>query len=162
MTIAPSRLLIDSNVWADLFASNRPGKDDAIALVTQAAEREIDLLYAAISIKDVYYLLEEREKRIRRAEGTEITPAIATAISEYAWGCVRAMEELATVVPLDQADVWMAEKYRCVHSDFEDNLVLAAVERAQADFLVTNDETLLRRSPVAALAPHDLLALLRA
>ena len=39
--------------------------------------------------------------------------------------------------------------------------VVAAARRAKADYLVTNDERLLRHSPVAALSPRDMLALLR-
>ena len=123
---------------------------------------EIALLYAASSVKDVYYLLEEREKRRVRASGAEVTATIAAAVNEYAWGCVLSMGEMATVVPVDQSDLWIATKFRTVHEDLEDDLVLAAMERSQADFLVTSDETLLRKSPVAALSPHDLLALMTA
>lgn len=162
MIAAPSRLLLDSNVWIDLFASDRPGRENAQALVSWAVDREVDLLYAAISIKDVYYLLEEREKRRMRAAGKELTPASAAAINEYAWGCIRAMEEIATVVPVDQSDIWIATKYRSFHGDFEDNLLLAAVERSKADFLVTSDEILLRHAPVATVVPGDLLKLVTA
>lgn len=162
MIAAPSKLLLDSNVWIDLFASDRPGRENAQALVSWAVDREVDLLYAAISIKDVYYLLEEREKLRMRATGKEITPASAAAINEYAWGCIRAMEEIATVVPVDQSDIWIATKYRSFHGDFEDNLLLAAVERSKADFLVTSDEILLRHAPVATVVPGDLLKLVTA
>ena len=162
MTTAPAKLLLDSNVWVDLFASDRPGRADATALVTHAMSRQIALLYAASSVKDVYYLLEEREKRRVRASGAEVTATIAAAVNEYAWGCVLSMGEMATVVPVDQSDLWIATKFCTVHEDLEDDLVLAAMERSQADFLVTSDETLLRKSPVAALSPHDLLALMTA
>ena len=114
MIAAPSRLLLDSNVWIDLFASGRPGRESAQALISWAVDREVDLLYAATSIKDVYYLLEEREKRRLRAGGGEVRPASAAAINEYAWGCIHAMEELATVVPVDQSDLWIATRYRLV------------------------------------------------
>ena len=53
MTTAPAKLLLDSNVWVDLFASDRPGRADATALVTHAMSRQIALLYAASSVKDV-------------------------------------------------------------------------------------------------------------
>ena len=162
MTISPSRLLLDSNVWIDAFAADRPGQDDAVALIDWAVDQSVELLYAASSIKDVYCLLEEGEKRRLRAEGAEITSAVAAAVNEYAWGCIRSMEEVATVVPVDQADIWIARKLRSVHGDFEDNLVLAAVERSKADFLVTGDKVLLGRSSVASLSPHDLLALVKA
>ena len=162
MTVLPTRLLLDSNVWIDLFASNRQRCDTARELVDWAAEQGATLLYAASSAKDVYYILEEREKRLLRAEGVEITSAVAGAINEYAWGCLGAMGEIATVVPVDQSDFWIAMKYKSIHADFEDDLVLAAAERSKADYLVTSDEALLRRSPVAALPPRDVLALVKA
>ncbi len=159
MTTIPSKLLLDSNIWVDMFVEGRPGQRDALRLVSWAVRQEVALLYAASSIKDAYYLIGSREKQRVRAEGGEVTHAAAAAIDEYAWGCVHLMEELATVVPLDQSDIWIATKYRAIHADFEDDLVLAAAERAKADFLVTNDEALIRHAPVAALMPKDLLAL---
>lgn len=162
MTAAPSKLLLDTNVWLDLFAGDRPGRREAMELVSWATEQEATLLYAASSVKDLHYVLEWGEKRRLREDGREITPAAAAAISEYAWGCIRSMGDIAALVPVDQSDFWLAVRYRAVHPDFEDNLVLAAAERAKADLLVTSDKDLLRRSPVAALAPRDVLALVRA
>lgn len=162
MTRLPSKILLDSNVWVDLFAGDRPRRKVAMELVDWAVEHDAALLYAASSAKDVYCILGEREKRRMRAEGVEVTASIASAINEYSWGCLSAMDEIATVVPVDQSDFWLASKYRSIHADFEDDLVLAAAERSGADYLVTGDEVLLRRSPVAALAPCDLLALVKA
>lgn len=56
-------------------------------------------------------------------------------------------------------NVWLARKYQRIHEDFEDCLVLAAAQRAKADFLVTSDDALLRHAPVAALSVDDFLAL---
>ena len=39
---------------------------------------------------------------------------------------------------------------------------MACAERAKADYVVTRDKGLLRRSTVCALAPEDATALLRA
>ena len=63
-------------------------------------------------------------------------------------------------VGADASDVWLARKYQRVHSDFEDCLVLAAATRAEVDLIVTNDDALLRHSPIAALSSSDALALL--
>ncbi|MFR1638350.1 MAG: hypothetical protein ACLSVD_03740 [Eggerthellaceae bacterium] len=40
--------------------------------------------------------------------------------------------------------------------------MVAAAQRADATYLVTNDEALIKHAPVAALAPADALALLKA
>lgn len=162
MTAIPTKLLLDSNIWIDMFAGDRPGRRDALKLMNWASEQEAALLYSASSVKDLYYMVKLEEKRKVRAEGREVTHATAAAIDEYAWGCVHLMEELATVVPLDQSDIWIATKYRAIHADFEDDLVLAAAERAKPDFLVTNDEALIRHAPVAALTPREVLTLVSA
>lgn len=86
----------------------------------------------------------------------------ARAIAEIAWGCVDNLCEFATAVGLDNSDVWLARKYRTLHDDFEDNFILAAAERAKVDFLVTSDQSLLRKATVAALSPQDMLAVLKA
>lgn len=85
----------------------------------------------------------------------------AGAISAYAAACVANMDEIATAVGADSSDVWLARKYRRIHADFEDCMVLAAAQRAKADYLVTSDEALLRHAPVAALSVEDFLALVR-
>ncbi|MEG1561271.1 MAG: PIN domain-containing protein [Raoultibacter sp.] len=154
-------MLLDTNVWIDVFASDRPGREDAVGLVTWAVQQDATLLYAATSIKDFYYILEEREKRKLRAAKIEVDAGAAAAINEYAWGCIRVLEDIATVVALDQSDVWLASKFRTLHSDFEDNLILAALERSGADYLITGDEVLLKRSPAPALSPGDLLDLVQ-
>ncbi len=46
-------------------------------------------------------------------------------------------------------------KQRCLHSDYENNLVIAAAMRCNADLLITNDEELIRHCPVAALSVED-------
>ena len=58
------------------------------------------------------------------------------------------------------SDLWIASKYKKLYADFEDDLVLAAAVRAKANYFVASDERLLRKAPVAALSPIDMLALL--
>ena len=59
--------------------------------------------------------------------------------------------QLATSVPCDLSDIWMASRQRELHSDYEDDLIIAAAIRAQADLLVTNDVKLSSHAPVAAM-----------
>ena len=66
------------------------------------------------------------------------------------------------MVGADESDVWLAKKHRGVHGDFEGNLVVAAALRADADYIVTNDEDLLKHSPVATVTPQAFVALMDA
>lgn len=63
---------------------------------------------------------------------------------------------------MDEADLWLACRYRTLTWDLEDNVVLAAAQRAEADYLVTSDRALIQRATVAVLAPGDMTAVLGA
>ena len=91
-----------------------------------------------------------------------MTESQALACNEYAWACVGAMRGIAVASPIGEPQVWLACHYKDIHCDFEDDLVLAALETSKADFLVTNDEALCRKAPKGALSAADMLAYLRA
>lgn len=162
MTAVPRLLLIDTNVWVNNYAGGQAQAGEARALIDRCASVGVELLYAVHSAKDVYYALGSCMKRMMRDEGRAVDEEAARAIEQLAWRCVLNMRELATAVAADESDLWLAERYHVLHPDLEDDLVIAAAERSRADYLVTFDERLLRRAPVAALAPADVLALLDA
>ena len=155
----PSRVLLDTNVWLDAFDGARPRSREASELIATCMRKGIDLLYAVGTAKDVYYLVGASLKRQVRMAGETLSEGRTRAISVYAAACVESMEEVATAVGADSSDIWLARKWQRVHGDFEGCLVLAAARRAQADYLVTSDETLLRHAPVPALSPEDFLVL---
>ena len=145
-------LLIDTNVWLDYFLPDRAGGKEAIDLIVFAFEYEFPLLYPAAIVKDVFYVAVSTFKRIARAEKGSLTQSDAVTATETAWGCVNSMRKQATAVGADESDLWTACNLRSVHNDLEDNLVVAAAQRADATYLVTNDEALIKHAPVAALA----------
>lgn len=155
----PSRVLLDTNVWLDAFDGARLRSHAANELIDVCVRRGIDLLYAVGTAKDVYYLVGASLKRQARATDPVLSEGQARAIATYAAACVTNMDEIATAVGADSSDVWLARKYQRIHADFEDCMVLAAAQRAKADYLVTNDEAFLRHAPVAALSVEDFLAL---
>lgn len=157
----PSRVLLDTNVWLDAFDGARPRSRAANELIDLCVSKGIDLLYAVGTAKDVYYLVGASLKGQARTAVPTLSEGQAGAISAYAAACVANMDEIATAVGADSSDVWLARKYRRIHADFEDCMVLAAAQRAKADYLVTSDETLLRHAPVATLSVEDFLALVR-
>lgn len=157
----PSRVLLDTNVWLDAFDGARPRSREASELIDVCVRKGIDLLYAVGTAKDVYYLVGASLERQVRTAGEALSEDQARAIAVYAAACVTNMDEIATAVGADSSDVWLARKYQRIHTDFEDCMVLAAAQRAKADYLVTSDEALLRHAPVAALSVDDFLALVR-
>lgn len=155
-------LLVDTNVWLDCFLPGRPGQRDALAVISAALDRDVALLYAVTSAKDVFFLVGAALKREVRTQKGSLSEADAACISRTAWACVENMRENATAVGADESDLWLACAYRGIHADLEDNLVIAAARRADATYLVTNDDQLIRHAPVAALSPADALAVLEA
>lgn len=154
------RVLLDTNVWLDVYDGNRLGSKRANELIDRCEKAGVELLYAAESVKDVYYLISASLKRQARKDGGALSESQAKAISAYALACVANMDEVATAVGMDGSDIRLAQKYQAIHPDFEGNLVFAAARRAKADCLVTNDDALLRHAPVAALSVDDALALM--
>ena len=163
-------LLIDTNVWLDYFLPDRAGGKEAIDLIVFAFEYEFPLLYPAAIVKDVFYVAVSTFKRIARAEKGSLTQSDAVTATETAWGCVKSMRKQATAVGADESDLWTACNLRSVHNDLEDNLVVAAAQRADATYLFRRPAGAPALPPpavpvssfVAALAPADALALLKA
>ena len=122
----------------------------------------MDLLYPVHIIPDVFYLAFIDVKRLLCGQGSD--ELVAKAARSTAWEYVNGMQEIATAVGADNSDVWLASKWESLHGDIEDNLVLAAAKRAQADYVVTSDRQLLSHAAlagVAAVSPEDMLAVLQ-
>ena len=132
MSEAPRRILVDTNVWLDAYDGNRLGSKRANELIDCCEKAGVELLYAAESVKDVYYLISASLKRQARKDGGALSESQAKAVSAYAFACVANMDEIATAVGMDSSDIWLAQKYRAIHTDFEDNLVLAAAQRRRS------------------------------
>ena len=153
-------LLLDTNVWLDYYLPWRSGYAAAQRLIVGTFEQNQTLAYAVPSIKDVFYMSAAEQKRAERAATGALSDSGARAATAAAWGCVNNMQEIATAIPLDHTDVWMASKQRALHGDFEDDLVIAAAMRGKVDYLVTNDDALLRHCSVAALSASDMCTVL--
>lgn len=155
-------LLLDTNVILDYYIVDRPGHAHAHRVIDEAIMHDYKVLYAAPSIKDVFYLMQMTLKHKERERTGSISERDAAAISASTWACIEHLGEIATAVGADESDVWIARKLRSAHSDLEDNLIIAAAMRAKATYLVTNDEQLIKHAPVAALTPADAIAMLDA
>lgn len=152
-------LLVDTCVWLDLYLLDRPKRQEAQALVRYALDHDIPLVYASHSALDVYAKAGICAKRFFRESG-QLSDAQAQAARTFAWDCATHMREIATPVPADVSDFYFAEKYRPLHGDLEDDLVLAGCSRARANYLVTTDKRLLRHADIAAKTPSEMLDLL--
>ena len=153
-------ILLDTNVWLDHFIPNRAKGELVDKLLEKAVESDVELVYALRSLHDVYWnVMAENKEWVRSSLGS-LPENFAKAARDAAWGCLDIMLELGTPVGADLSDVWYARQMRNVHPDFEDDMVLAAAERAHADYLVSSDAQLIAKASVPALSPEDMLAYL--
>lgn len=155
-----ARILVDSCVWVDNYLGHHPRHDDSFAFLNRAYEVGATLLYGASKLETIFYVLVAEAKRMIRAEKGGVRNADAASARAFAWGCLQNMRDFATAVGVDEADLWLASKYRSVSSDFEDNVLIAAAQRANADYLVTWDAALLRTPIVRTATPLEMLALI--
>lgn len=146
--------LVDTNVWIDYELGCSSSFAQAREFFRAARLADVRIGIASHSLKDVFYIARNRAKAANQQGGMASESSAASA-SSVAWALVEHILEVAEVVGSDFADAHIAQKQRLLHDDYEDNLVVAAAMRMDADFLVTSDATLLKHAPVAALAPAD-------
>ena len=154
-------VIVDANVWIDYYLHMRSNSEDARRFIDEACRRNAALLYPVHCLKDVFYLLSNTLKAKQREATGSVSAQSAQAINAVVWSCVDSLCDSATAVGADQSDVELARRYRSICPDLEDNFVMAAAERAQANFIVTSDKKLLRASTVPAYTPADAIAYLR-
>ena len=155
------RILLDTNVLVDYYLGREPGCSACTHIINHAYGTH-ELYVAALSLKDVYYLVASTLKRMQRAERGVLAEADAKACNEIAWSCIRHARGFVLVANTASKEFLDAFVLRSLHDDFEDNLVAASARSVQADFIVTGDERLLSHSPVAAVLPQDMVKLLEA
>ena len=156
------KVLCDTNVWLDYYIGMRKGHDEARRLVVEGSRAGVQFMIAASCVGDFFYLCQaDFKSALRLACGHgDLTEPQALAAQEGAWANVAHLLEIATVVGSDHGDARIALKHRRVHRDFEDNLVIAAALRSDADCLVTSDEKLRRDSPILTLDTREALSFL--
>ncbi len=154
MSAVPSALLVDTNVWLDFFLK-RPSFDEASAFMACARCNHADLFVTVAATADIAYLLEAGYKKEARRAGLGMGSSVAACAKQFARSCMKNLQELATPIGMDTADMWVANSLYSLHPDYEDDLMLAAAERANMDYLVTSDDALIKHASIPALTPAD-------
>lgn len=154
------KLLVDTNVWLDRYLPSRPKYRLAKEFFDTCVRQGVTLLFPMRALQDTFYQVSRDGKEYFRAQGP-LTEEHAHAVTALAWDCINNMMDVGVPVGADGSDVWIAQHLRGVHTDFEDDMVLAAAMRAKADYLITSDRQLIQKSTVAALTPEDMLTVLR-
>ncbi|MEY8437057.1 PIN domain-containing protein [Atopobiaceae bacterium 24-176] len=153
-------VLFDTNVLLDLYGTPRPGREQAIALAEAADAAGALCATSCLSLKDFYYICTSCLKREAKGATGSLRDEEALAIRYQVGKVLDMMLDLVTPADVCGADVTMARKLHNLIPDFEDGLLVASAMRMKADLLVTSDQQLISRSPVATMAPKDATNLL--
>ena len=158
MSAPDHSLLLDVNVLLDNYLPNRRHSAEARTLVALALSKGVTLYYAITSLADFFYLVSASLKREVRAEKGVVAEGDARAIQRIAWGVVDNLSNIATAVGADESDRWVAARSSALHADLEDNLAVAAARRAQVEYLVTNDASLIGHAAVPCVSCSTAVA----
>lgn len=140
-------LLLDTNIWIDYFLNNGDSVPAIDRLLELGDSNRLTLCYAPTTAKDVFFIL-PRRLRLMDAQGRS-----AQSYLPAAWACLDYMSEHATCATLSLGECQLARMMRRRFDDFEDNLIVAAANTANADYIVTNDRGMLERMPEACITP---------
>ena len=160
MSEKPLTIMVDTNVWLDIFIPNRPSKEGSLSFFEAARDNNVELVYTLEIARAVFRIVSlEAKGWVRKGKGM-LPDEYARAIASHAWDFIESMQELGTPVGSSTADLWLASKLRDEHADLEDNLIVAACMRLDVDYLVTSDAKLIHHAPVATATPSMMTKLL--
>lgn len=160
MSQKPRILMVDTNVWVDLYVPGRPHRDTSLAFFEATLRNDVELVYTLEIARAVFRIVSYEAKRwVKEGTGTLSEPH-ARAIAAHAWDFIEDMQRYGTPVGSATQDLWMATKLRDDHAEIEDDLIVAACMRIHTDYLVTNDAKLIRHAPVATVTPETMTKLL--
>lgn len=160
MTKSSLIVMVDTNVWVDLYVPGRPLRDATIKFFEAAQRDDVELAFTPEIARAVFRIVSHEAKRWVRQGTDELSESYARAIASHAWDFVEDMQQYATSIGSAPTDLWLASKLRDEHAEIEDNLIVAACMRIDADYLVSNDAKLLQHAPVAAATPQMMVKLL--
>lgn len=153
----PETLLLDTNVWISFFIESDSSHGETARLLEEAARHDVTLCYTASTLKDVFYIVPRRTRAQAVAAGFDVSNATFAPI---AWACVESMAEIAVAFGQSLPECSLAWMLRGEHPDLEDNLIMAAAETSNVDFVVTYDKDMLEHFSPACITPAQALRLL--
>lgn len=130
-------ILVDVNVFMDVFYRREPYFAASAALIDRVAQRRRSACIAAHGLTNLHYLVQRYINR--EAARTTVDWVLRTF-------------EIAAVGPKE-----LTRAHALNWSDFEDAVVAAAAESAGCKAIVTRNAKDFRGSPVPAMPPEELV-----
>jgi predicted nucleic acid-binding protein len=139
--LALVRVLVDTNVVLDVLLAREPWASEAQAVYASRDDGQVELCLLASTVTDVYYIVRKQAGREKARE------SVATCLQVY------------TILAVTREVIEQALARMGV--DFEDDVQIAAPDMEQVAYLMTRNVTDFAASPIPALTPPELVALLQ-
>ncbi|BDR53373.1 hypothetical protein KIM372_12800 [Bombiscardovia nodaiensis] len=132
------RLLVDCNVFLDVFLEREGLYQNSALLLSQAKRLGYELIMPAHAAPNILYVVSKNKSR---------TTALSALSQSLAFASVGALDESAILRGLSYG-----------FNDIEDSFVAAIAQKAKADYVVTNNIKDFALSPIPAVTPAEFLA----
>lgn len=154
--LEPRYIVVDTNVWLYYFLGREPECSTIRDLFLSCDEHGVTLIYTPTTYKDVFFLIPRQMRRDAIAEGKDEEVSYLPS----AWACIDVMTQVAVAIPQSLVECAMARDLRKSHNDLEGNLLIAAAETSDADYIITYDQRLIRDYAPVCLTPEQMLKFL--
>lgn len=132
------RVFIDTNVALDLLQAREPWVFEAVQIFALAESKQIELCISTDALSTIFYIVEKDSNAPRARE----------AISK--------LLDYVTLCALD--DNAVLKGMSLDFSDIEDAFICAVAQKANADVIVTRDQSDFANSPLPTQTPVEFLA----
>lgn len=153
------RVMVDTNVALNYALGNEVAVDEIRCFLNTCADKDIDVLLTATSLKDMFYIMPRAYRRQLSPNSVDLPQhELDALIRDVSWHAICDAMALYGIVGVDQDVCESAVGLRRHHPDFEDNLVMSAADSVSAKYVVTYDEQLIKHFPGICMTPKHVLA----
>lgn len=132
------RVVIDTNVIIDVFASREPWNVAAEKILMLASKEKLEAVICASAVTDIYYVCNKTFHD--EAKAREV---------------IKTLFAIFTVADVRKKDLQDALNLKV--DDFEDALVGTCAKRTESQFIITRNVKDFENSPVPAITPQDFI-----
>ena len=133
------RVVIDTNVIIDAFASREPWNVDAENIILLISQEKLEAVICASAITDIYYICNKIfHDKIRTRQ------------------VIKALFNIFTITDIKKKDLQDALDLNV--DDFEDAVISVCAKRTGCQYIITRNNDDYKNSPVPAITPEQFLS----
>ena len=132
------RVLLDTNVIIDAFASREPWNVTAEKIILLVSQEKLEAIICASSVTDIYYICNKIfHDEIKTRE------------------VIKTLFNIFNVTDVKKKD--LQEALNLAVADYEDALICACAKRTNSQFIITRNIKDFENSPVPSIGPQEFL-----